>query len=73
MVKVNYMGEKLIRNAIKCNLCGDVIESTHRHDFKRCKCGTVFIDGGLDYSRRGYKNSRDDYIDLCEWEEEDEE
>ena len=61
--------KKLIRNAIKCNHCGDVIESKHRHDFKECKCGTVFVDGGLDYSRRGFKNSPDDYTDLSEFKE----
>lgn len=65
------MREKLIKNAIKCNRCGDVIESKHRHDFKRCKCGTVFVDGGLDYSRRGYEKP-EDFTDLCEWEEIDE-
>lgn len=40
------------RNRIKCKHCGDVIESTHRHDFKYCKCGKVAVDGGADYARR---------------------
>ena len=61
--------KKLIRNAIKCNYCGDVIESKHTHDFKWCSCETVFIDGGLEYSRRGFKNSQDDFTDMCEYEE----
>lgn len=43
----------LKRNAIQCRLCGDVIESKHRHDFKYCSCRAIFIDGGLDYSRMG--------------------
>lgn len=34
---------------IRCKKCGDVIESTHRHDFKFCKCGAVAADGGKDY------------------------
>lgn len=61
--------KKLIKNAIKCNHCGDIIESKHRHDFKFCKCKTVAVDGGLDYTRRIVKNSLDDYTDLSEWEE----
>jgi len=43
---------KIIVNKIKCKKCGDVIESTHRHDFKFCKCGAVAVDGGKDYLRR---------------------
>ena len=26
----------IIRNAIRCNICGDEIESKHRHDFVTC-------------------------------------
>ena len=43
---------KIIVNKIKCKKCGDVIESTHRHDFKICKCGAVAIDGWHDHLRR---------------------
>jgi len=42
-----------IRNRLRCKKCGDIIESTFRHDFKWCKCHTVFVDGGHDYCRRG--------------------
>ena len=62
--------KKLIRNAIKCNHCGDVIESKYRHDFKWCSCKTVFIDGGLDYTRVGFTNSHNDFTDLSEYKEE---
>lgn len=48
-----YYREKIIVNKIKCNLCGDEIESTSGHDFKYCKCGAVYIDGGKRYLRRG--------------------
>ena len=58
--------EKIISNKIKCNLCKDIIESKHRHDFKYCKCKTVFVDGGLDYLRRGF-NKPDDYEELSEY------
>ena len=43
---------RIIRNAIRCKLCGDIIESTHRHDFKWCKCGKVAVDGGTAYLKR---------------------
>lgn len=58
---------KILRNAIRCNHCGDVIESTNRNDFVRCSCGTVFVDGGTDYLRRGFKNSIDDFTDISEF------
>lgn len=53
-------------NKIKCNHCGQIIESKHRHDFKWCKCGAVFVDGGHDYLRRGFTNDENDFEDLSE-------
>jgi len=38
----------------QCALCEDVIQSKFRHDFVRCKCGAVFVDGGGDYLRSGW-------------------
>ncbi len=58
---------KVIRNAAKCRKCGDIIESKYRHDFVRCKCGAIFVDGGMDYIRRG--GNAEDIIELCEEEE----
>ena len=55
---------KIIRNMIRCNTCGDTIESTSRHGFKYCKCGRVFVDGGHDYLRRGYTVSPEDFTEL---------
>lgn len=43
---------KIIRNAIRCNICGDEIVSTSVHDFKWCTCKACAIDGGHDYLRR---------------------
>ena len=43
----------IVSNTIKCKLCNDIIYSAHRHDFKKCKCGEIFVDGGTDYLRRG--------------------
>ena len=60
---------RIIKNSVKCNLCGDIIVSEDVHDFKFCKCGSVSVDGVNDYLRRTYKNSRDDYTELSEYEE----
>ena len=56
---------KIIKNAIQCKLCGDVIESKHVHDFVQCKCGACAVDGGHDYLRRCFRD-KDCYIDLSE-------
>lgn len=56
--------KKIIRNAIQCNLCGDIIESSYKHDLKKCKCGCCSVDGGLNYLRRGFTNSKDDFKEL---------
>lgn len=62
---------KILVNKIRCNHCGDVITSEHRHDFKSCRCGRVAVDGGTDYLRRGFIDSTDDYTELSEYEETD--
>jgi len=38
---------------LQCNKCKDIIESKSVHDFVRCKCGTIFVDGGDEYCRYG--------------------
>lgn len=53
----------IIRNAIQCKKCGDIIESTYRHDYKTCSCGACSVDGGYDYLRRDFKNE-DDCVEL---------
>ena len=53
---------KIIKNAIQCRKCGDVIESKHVHDFVSCSCGAVAVDGGLDYLRRC--GNKEDIIEL---------
>ena len=59
--------KRIIKNAIQCKHCGEIIESKSVHDFKTCKCGKVFVDGGHEYLRRGYTNSaEDEFIDLSE-------
>lgn len=59
----------IIRNAIQCKICGDVIESASVHDFKTCSCGTCSVDGGHQYLRR-CAISLDNFIDLSEFQEE---
>ena len=62
---------KIIRNAIKCKNCGEVVESKSRHDWECCKCFEesngktgVFCDGGLSYLRWG--GTPGTYEDLSE-------
>ena len=59
---------RLTRNAARCMLCFDVIESKYTHDFVECGCGNLFVDGGLDYIRFGAKDWGS-FEDLCEWED----
>ena len=49
----DFDNRQILRNRVKCLLCLDVVESTHRHHFARCACGKVFTDGGREYIRRG--------------------
>ncbi|MDE2097333.1 MAG: hypothetical protein KGL39_08830 [Patescibacteria group bacterium] len=63
---------KLKVNRLKCKKCGDVIESTWVHDFKYCKCGAIFVDGGLEYSRYGWPSGstpESAIENLQEWED----
>ena len=54
---------KIIKNVIQCKLCGDIIESTDRHQYVVCKCGSCAVDGGHDYLRRSFRD-KDCYTDL---------
>lgn len=54
---------KIIKNAIQCKLCKEIIESTYRHDYVECQCGACAVDGGHDYLRRSYKEPNC-YVDL---------
>lgn len=60
---------KIKRNIIKCNHCGDVIESENTWDFKWCSCKKVAVDGGKDYLKRCFTTSPEDFEDLSEYEE----
>ena len=58
---------KIIKNIIKCNKCGDIIESKTVHDFRFCSCGSVAVDGGTNYLRRC--GNKEDWKELSEVEE----
>jgi hypothetical protein len=60
----------IISNKAKCNQCGDIVESKHRHDLVRCRCKNLAVDGGKDYLKRLFKE--DDYTDLSEVTEDEE-
>lgn len=70
------MGEKprIKVNKARCRICGDIIESMHRHDFVTCSCGSLSVDGGKDYIRRCYDPKTSDpydvYDELSEYEKE---
>lgn len=50
---------KIVRNMIRCNLCGDTIESVHVHDFVTCQCGACSADGGTEYLSRSFVSIND--------------
>ena len=66
------MKGKIIRNMAQCLRCGQIIESTYRHDFVTCKCGALSVDGGHDYIRRCFIDAKD-YEELSEIERSDDE
>lgn len=57
---------KIIINKAKCKKCGDIIESKEANDFKRCICGSIAVDGGLEYIKR--VGNKEDVIELSKFE-----
>ena len=57
--------ERKVGDKLMCLKCRDVIESKSVHDFRRCRCGAIFIDGGDEYTRYG------GYQKDMEWVEEE--
>ena len=55
------MSKKIIQNEAQCMKCGDIIVSKHVHDFVQCRCSAIFVDGGMEYLRRGGED--EDFID----------
>jgi len=52
----------IIRNSAKCLECNTEIESRHRHDYVKCPCGAIAVDGGKDYLKRSLMPD-------CKWED----
>ena len=57
--------KKIIRNAIQCKICGDIIESTYGHQFVTCSCKACAVDGGHEYLKRA-SQMEDCFIELAE-------
>ena len=53
----------------KCRKCGDIIESKSRCQVVKCSCGAIYIDGGKHYLKRGFRDSKDDLIEMTEYVE----
>ncbi|MDO4394381.1 MAG: hypothetical protein Q4C23_00175 [Mycoplasmatota bacterium] len=60
------MTRKIIENKAQCKKCGDIIESKDINDLKRCSCGSIAVDGGLDYIKR--LGNLEDIIELSKVE-----
>jgi len=58
---------KIIRNAVRCKICGGVIESRSTHDLVKCSCGACAVDGGFEYLRRlGHENDWEELSEFIE-------
>ena len=60
---------KILKNSIRCKICGEVLESKYTHDFVACKCFResngakgCYCDGGTSYLR--YGGNPDEYESL---------
>lgn len=62
--------KKITHNRAQCRKCGDIIESKSVHNWVQCKCGEIFVDGGLEYCHWG-ANDLENIIDMCEYESEE--
>lgn len=51
----------IIQNEAQCMKCGDIVVSKHVHDYVGCRCGAIFVDGGMEYLRRGGED--EDFVD----------
>ena len=59
--------KKIIKNMAQCRKCGDIIESTKRVGAVKCSCGSISVEGGKHYIKRG--GNKEDIIELSEYEE----
>lgn len=68
----------IVRNAAECVGCGQVLESTHVHDYREHECSSgrrpiwFMVDGGKEYIRRGWctgTKPEHNYIERSEYSE----
>lgn len=58
---------KLIRVALKCLKCDEIVEATQAHDRKKCFCGSVLVSGGPDKPKMHIAGFPSKVEDLCEY------
>lgn len=58
-----YIGDVFI-NGVVCIHCREFLRSKNKHDFKKCSCGLVGVDGGSHYQR--LLGDPEDYIQVYE-------
>ena len=59
----------LLKNSVKCLVCGSVLESKTRHNYVKCHCpNETACDGGLEY-QRNLAVDLDIVEDLSVWKE----
>ena len=46
-------------NKARCRKCDEIVISAHRHDYQRCSCGRIAVDGGREYLKRAFIDQRD--------------
>lgn len=63
VVRRKYNIGDIFLNQAKCLKCGDVITSSHRHDFATCSCKSLAVDGGSWYTKRLF-NRMDEWEDM---------
>ena len=51
-------------NALICASCGDAIYSRARHDCRSCTCGDIYVDGGFDYVRAGFRDKSPENVKI---------
>ena len=59
-----FMIGDIFINAAVCLKCHKYIRSKNLHDFVRCNCGAVAVDGGSHYGKR--VGNKEDYISIIE-------
>lgn len=55
----------IIQNSARCLVCNEEIISKDTHDYVKCSCGNLSVDGGFRYLKRGFQ-SPDKWEDTSE-------